>query len=76
MHFNCKIILQQKTFSILICKDNLLGYYKNFGWNRLENEKITFHNHSFSTNAMIFNEVVIDNSAAIPIENLSFELDL
>ena len=55
MHFDNKIIKQNKKLSFLICKKDLVDFYKKFNWKLIKNNNISIPDHSFSTNGMIFN---------------------
>jgi len=56
MSFNNTIIKQSGYFSFLICKYELLSFYKKYGWIKLNNKNILIKDHLFSTYGMIFND--------------------
>ena len=55
MDLNNDCIKKSKLFSFLICKKNLIYFYKKKDWKVLKNKNITVSDHSFSTNGMIYN---------------------
>jgi len=55
MSFNNAIINQSGYFSFLICKKELISFYKKNKWIKLSNKNIKVVDHLFSTNGMIFN---------------------
>ncbi len=56
MSFNNTIIKRSGYFSLLICKYELLSFYKKYGWRKLNNKNILIKDHLFSTYGMIFND--------------------
>tara|TARA_B100001057_G_scaffold501098_1_gene620515 strand:+ start:16843 stop:17361 length:519 start_codon:yes stop_codon:yes gene_type:complete len=55
MSFNNTIIKQSGYFSFLICKKELVNFYKKHEWVKFNKKNIDILDHSFSTNGMIFN---------------------
>jgi len=55
MSFNNAIIKQSGYFSFLICKKELVNFYKKNEWVKLNKQNIKIIDHLFSTNGMIFN---------------------
>ena len=55
MSFNNTIIKQSGYFSFLICKKELVSFYKKHKWIKFNNKNINVVDHSFSINGMIFN---------------------
>jgi len=55
MSFNNTIIKQSGLFSFLICKKELVNFYKKNEWAKLNKKNIKVMDHLFSTNGMIFN---------------------
>ena len=55
MIFNNKIIKETGLFSFLICKNDLVGFYKKYDWIKLNKKNIKVVDHPFSTNGMLFN---------------------
>ena len=55
MIFNNKIIRETGLFSFLICKYDLVGFYKKYDWIKLNKKNIKIVDHQFSTNGMLFN---------------------
>ena len=56
MSFNNTIINQSGYFSFLICKKELVSFYKKNKWIKLNDKNIKVVDHLFSTNGMIFNK--------------------
>ena len=55
MIFNNTIIRETRLFSFLICKNDLVGFYKKFDWIKLNKKNIKVIDRPFSTNGMLFN---------------------
>ena len=55
MIFNNKIIRETGLFSFLICKNDLVDFYKKYDWIKLNKKNIKVLDHPFSTNGMVFN---------------------
>ena len=55
MNYNNLVIKETGFFSFLICKSNLVNFYKKNNWTKLNKKNINVVDHSFSTNGMIFN---------------------
>jgi len=55
MIFNNTIIKETVLFSFLICKNDLVGFYKKNNWIKLKKKNIKVIDHPFSTNGMLFN---------------------
>ena len=60
MSFNNTIINQSGYFSFLICKKELVSFYKKNKWIKLNDKNIKVVDHLFSTNGMIFNKKVVN----------------
>ena len=58
MTFNNTIIKQSGFSSFLICSNELVGFYKNNNWTKLNNKEFSVLDHSFSSNGMVFNKKV------------------
>ena len=56
MNFNNIIIKQSGFSSFLICKNELLGFYKKNNWTKLYNKDFSVMDHSFSSNGMVLNK--------------------
>ena len=56
MIFNNAIIKKSGYFSFLICKKDLISFYKKHEWVKLKNKNILVIDYLFSTNGMIFNK--------------------
>jgi hypothetical protein len=56
MSFNNAVINQTGYFSFLICKKELVSFYKRNKWIKLNDKNIEVVDHLFSTNGMIFNK--------------------
>ena len=61
MDFNNNIIKQSGFFSFLICKKELISFYKKFGWIKIKNKNIVVRDHSFSTYGMTYNQKYFNN---------------
>ena len=55
MIFNNTIIRETRLFSFLICKNNLVSFYKKYDWIKINKKNIKVVDHPFSTNGMVFN---------------------
>ena len=55
MIFNNTIIRETGLFSFLICKNDLIRFYKKYDWIKLNKKNIKIVDHPFSTNGMLFN---------------------
>ncbi len=55
MTYNNMIIKETGFFSFLICKNDLVSFYKKYNWIKLNKKNINVVDHSFSTNGMLFN---------------------
>ena len=55
MIFNNIIIRETRLFSFLICKNDLVDFYKKYDWIKLNKKKINVIDYPFSTNGMLFN---------------------
>ena len=55
MIFNNTIIRETRLFSFLICKNDLVDFYKKYDWIKLNKKNIKNLDHPFSTNGMLFN---------------------
>jgi len=55
MLFNNNVIKCNKKVSFLICKNELVSFYKNFFWKKLNKLKLKIMDHTFNTNGMFFN---------------------
>ena len=55
MIFNNIIIRETRLFSFLICKNDLVDFYKKYDWIKLNKKKINVIDYPFSTNGMLYN---------------------
>lgn len=55
MLFNNNIIKENNKISFLICKNELVNFYKKFFWKKINNSKFSVVDHPFNTNGMLFN---------------------
>ena len=55
MIFNNTIIRETRLFSFLICKNDLVDFYKKYDWIKHNKKNIKVLDHPFSTNGMVFN---------------------
>ena len=56
MSFNNIIIKQSGFSSFLICRNELVRFYKKNNWTKLNNKDFSVMDHSFSSNGMVFNK--------------------
>jgi len=63
MNFNNKIIKKIGYFSILVCKKELVNFYKKNKWKKLNKKQIEFDDYAFKTNCMIFNSKKIKKNS-------------
>lgn len=56
MSFNNTIIKLSGFSSFLICRNELVGFYKKNNWTKLNNKDFSLMDHSFSSNGMVFNK--------------------
>jgi hypothetical protein len=56
MSFNNTIIKHSGLSSFLICRDELVNFYKKNNWKKLDKKMFSLSDHSFSTNGMVFNK--------------------
>ena len=57
MIFNNNTIKNEKLISFLICKNELINFYKKYSWKIVNSRKIQIVDHIFKTNLMFFNYV-------------------
>ena len=55
MMFNNIIIRKTGLFAFLICKNDLVSFYKKYDWIKLNKKNIKVIDSPFSTNGMLFN---------------------
>jgi hypothetical protein len=55
MNFNNEIILKNNKFSFLICLNDIVNFYKKFGWKKMKNSSFNIIDHNFHTNGMYYN---------------------
>ena len=55
MKFNNKVIKETKLTSFLLCKQNVINFYKKNGWKLLNSNQFQLINHKSSSNGMIYN---------------------
>ena len=55
MIFNNTIIRETRLFSFLICKNELVDFYKKYSWIKLNKKNINVIDYPFSTNGMLYN---------------------
>ena len=56
MTFNNSIIKQSGFFAFLICKNELVNFYKKNNWIKLNKKFFQVADHQFSTNGMVLNK--------------------
>ena len=55
MIFNNTIIRETGLFSFLICKNDLVNFYKKYDWIKIKKKNIKVVDHPFFANGMLFN---------------------
>ena len=55
MKLNNQVIKENNKISFLTCLDNLIEFYKNFGWKLMLKKNFSIKDHKFDTNGMFFN---------------------
>ena len=55
MILNNLVIQKNNKISFLVCKKNLIRFYKKFGWKIISKKKFLISDHSFDSNGMYFN---------------------
>ena len=55
MKLNSQVIKNHNKISFLICLDNLVEFYKKFGWKLMSKKLFSIRDHNFHTNGMYFN---------------------
>ena len=55
MKLNNQVIQKNNKISFLICKKNLIRFYKKFNWKIISKKKFFIVDHSFDSNGMYFN---------------------
>ena len=55
MHEVSNFIKQKKLPSFLLCKKNLIKFYEQYGWIKLNKKKFKVEDHNTSLHGMIFN---------------------
>ena len=56
MNFNNIVIKNSGYFSFLVCKKELINFYKKYDWKKLDNKKFILKDHFNSSYGMIFNQ--------------------
>ena len=69
MRFNNAIINQSGFFSFLICKDELISFYKRNQWKKLNKLMFSIKDHPFSSNGMVFNKKIMHKKISFYINN-------
>ena len=54
MNFNNIVIKNSGYFSFLVCKKELINFYKKYDWKKLDNKKFILKDHFNSSYGMIF----------------------
>jgi hypothetical protein len=58
MRLNNQVIEKNNKISFLICLNNLVRFYKKFGWKIMPKKIFSIEDHSFDSNGMYFNSKV------------------
>lgn len=56
MDFNNSVIKKSKNFSLLICNNKLISFYKKNGWSHIKKKNIKIIDRKSNKNIMIFNK--------------------
>ena len=56
MDFNNSVIKKSKNFSLLICNNKLISFYKKNGWSHIKKKNIKIMDRKSNKNIMIFNK--------------------
>ena len=65
MKLNDQVIKKNNKISFLICSNNLIRFYKKFGWRIMPNKIFSIVDHSFDSNGMYFNSKVLNKNKYI-----------
>ena len=65
MKLNSQVIKNHNKISFLICLDNLVEFYKKFGWELMLKKNFSIVDHSFDSNGMYFNSKVLNKNKYI-----------
>jgi hypothetical protein len=68
MNFNNTIIKHLGLSSFLICKDELVGFYKKNNWKKLNKNKFNIGDNTFRSNGMIYNKLNFDKECTFYIK--------
>ena len=58
MKLNNKVIKKNKKISFLICKKEMINYYKKFGWSKMNRKIFLIKDQKFNKSGMCFNCVI------------------
>ena len=65
MKLNDQVIKKNNKISFLICSNNLIRFYKRFGWRIMPKKIFSIVDHSFDSNGMYFNSKVLNKNKYI-----------
>ena len=65
MKLNDQVIKENNKISFLICSNNLIRFYKKFGWRIMPKKIFSIVDHSFDSNGMYFNSKVLNKNKYI-----------
>ena len=65
MKLNNQVIKKNNKISFLICSNNLIRFYKKFGWRIMPKKIFSIVDHSFDSNGMYFNSKVLNKNKYI-----------
>ena len=65
MKLNDQVIKKNNKISFLICSNNLVRFYKKFGWRIMPKKIFSIVDHNFDSNGMYFNSKVLNKNKYI-----------
>ncbi len=65
MKLNNQVIKKNNKISFLVCLNNLIRFYKKFGWKIMPKKIFSIGDHSFNSNGMYFNRKVLNKDKYI-----------
>ena len=65
MKLNNQVIKKNNKISFLICFNNLIRFYKKFGWRIMPKKKFSIADHDFDSNGMYFSSKALNKNKYI-----------
>ena len=65
MKLNDQVIKKNNKISFLICFNNLIRFYKKFGWRIMPKKKFSIADHDFDSNGMYFSSKALNKNKYI-----------